>query len=100
MDPTEYKGARHSIIAHAKGYDPVPMQEGLAKPSPYGSGAHTRSTSHENLLHGAAGMGAGENGDAASVHNSSSRSRSPPRERAPRLPDIESGGGMQMHSYR
>ncbi|KAK8153145.1 hypothetical protein IWX90DRAFT_82085 [Phyllosticta citrichinensis] len=102
MDPTEYKGARGSIIAHAKGYDPVPMQEGLVKPSPspspYGSGTHTRSTSHENLLYGAAPM---PDDHHAASGGADSRSRSPPRERAPRLPDIETGGNdMQMHSYR
>ncbi|EKG21158.1 hypothetical protein MPH_01514 [Macrophomina phaseolina MS6] len=82
MDPTEYKSQRHSIIAGAKGYDPVPMQEGVAK------NYHTRSVSHENLLDSAAGMGATE------------RSRSPSTSRAPRLPDIETGhGGYRGAAY-
>lgn len=81
MDPTEYKSQRHSIIAGAKGYDPVPMQEGLTRP-----GYHTRTTSHENLLDSAAGMGKEE------------RSVSPAA-RQPRLPDIESGHGYKGAAY-
>ncbi|KAF4311637.1 hypothetical protein GTA08_BOTSDO12761 [Botryosphaeria dothidea] len=82
MDPTEYKSQRHSIITGGKGYDPVPMQEGISK------NYHTRSVSHENLLDSAAGMGAAE------------RSRSPSTSRAPRLPDIETGhGGYRGAAY-
>ncbi|KAF2147509.1 uncharacterized protein K452DRAFT_304326 [Aplosporella prunicola CBS 121167] len=73
MDPIEYKGARGSII-QTKGYDPVPMKEGY--------GHHLRSNSKENLLT-----------DAASMGSRDERSRSPPRERTPRLPDIEAGNG-------
>ncbi|KAB2579994.1 hypothetical protein BFW01_g5498 [Lasiodiplodia theobromae] len=76
MDPGEYKSQRHSIMSGAKGYDPVPMQEGVSKKY------HGRNTSHENLLDSAAGMGQNE------------RDRSMSRDgRAPRLPDIETGNG-------
>ncbi|OJD37143.1 uncharacterized protein BKCO1_800033 [Diplodia corticola] len=83
MDPGEYKSQRHSIIAGAKGYDPVPMQEGISKKY------HKHSTSHENLLDSAATMGQND------------RDRSASRDgRAPRLPDVETGhGGYRGAAY-
>ncbi|EOD48514.1 putative duf907 domain protein [Neofusicoccum parvum UCRNP2] len=82
MDPTEYKSQRHSIIAGAKGYDPVPMQEGVSK------NYHRRDVSRENLLGSAAGMG-----------HTNERSISPPSNRAPRLPDVETGHGYRGAAY-
>ncbi|KAF2088639.1 TRP-domain-containing protein [Saccharata proteae CBS 121410] len=90
MDPTDYKGARHSVISTShfgKGYDPVPMQEGVAL-SNYRDLSHGRKLSKENLLDDAASMG----------HSIRERSVSP----APRLPDVEHGdfGHEYGHGYK